>query len=94
MEENVLNRNKDKYGEIEVRGFTYDVMNHPTSAIHFFSLELTYHETNTRIIVDYVASNGAPLVRSAEASAYRGEETDNVDYERLNSRLAQVAESR
>lgn len=87
VEENILNRNNDVYGALDLRGFINSVIEYPESDGMFGYLELTYHTVNTRIIVKYRKQEGANVVHSIEAFAYRGETTEGVDYKRVNARL-------
>lgn len=87
VEENVLNRNNDVYGELDLRGFITSVIEYPKTDNIFGYLELTYHTTNTRILVNYRYHGNDHVVHSIEAFAYHGETTEGIDYERVNARL-------
>lgn len=87
VEENILNRNNDVYGELDLRGFITSVIEYPERDSVYSYLELTYHQTNTRIIIKFRSHGDDYVVKSADAYAYRGDTTEGIDYERVNARL-------
>lgn len=85
-EENIFDKN-EKYAAFERRGFVTSVVE---GGAGFNYLELTYHQSNTRIIIRYIDPKNPTALRSVDAFPYYGTRTEGVDYDRLNQRIASV----
>lgn len=88
VEENILHRTNDVYGELTLRDFITSTIAYPENESINFALELTYDDANTRIITKFRRSGDTYRIHSVDAFAYRGETTKGVDYDAVNGRIA------